>query len=76
MRSFGGFAWLLIDKIASSFSSKNLRIFFFVSCCCDFGFLARDLNLAVFSMVIHSIPFCVQATASVAFYNIGSFQSC
>ena len=35
-----------------------------------------DLNLAVFSMLIHCIPFCVQTTASVAFYNIGrSFQS-
>ena len=28
VRSFGGFAWLPIDKKASSFSSKNLRNFF------------------------------------------------
>ena len=28
VRSFGGFTWLPIDQKASSFSSKNLRIFF------------------------------------------------
>ena len=34
VRSFGGFAWLPIDKKVSSFSSKNLSIFFLASCCC------------------------------------------
>ena len=43
----------------------------------DFGCLVSDLNLAVFSMVIHCIPLCVEMTASVVFYNIGrSFPSC
>ena len=61
MHFFGGFAWLPIDKKASSFSSRNLRNFLssrhvvaesnliHVS---DFSCLACDLNLAVFSMVI------------------------
>ena len=47
--------WLPNDNKASSFSSKNLRNFFPPVVLLpneDFGRLARDLNLAVFSMVI------------------------
>ena len=61
--SFGGFAWLLIEKKRVQFFFQEPPYFVFLTSCRvvaelnlihvnDFGCLARDLNLAVLSMVI------------------------
>ena len=55
--SFGSFAWLPIDKKASSFSSKNLRIFFLASCRFQHGntlyFFLRSNDLRLLSRFKH-----------------------
>ena len=77
MRSFGGFVWLSIDKKASSFFLPRTSVFFssrrvvaersliHVN---DFGCLARDLNLPVFSTVIFLSTFKRRLLS--AFYDI------
>ena len=81
VRSFGGFTWLPIAKKSVQFIFQEARNFFPVLAkwnmihVNNFGCLARDLNLTVFSIVIFLST--LKRRFPSAFYNIGrSIQSC